>query len=72
MLSVFVCQALLQKCTNRSALHNKIATITKDMIYLQATSPPELLIQIQNNLTEMFPIMALIKIAQAVLLGQTK
>ena len=72
MWSVFVCQALYRKCTNRSALHNKLANITKDMIYLQATSPSELLIQIKNNFTGMFPIMAFTKIAQTVLLGQTK
>ena len=51
---------------------NKRAARAVDKKYLKTTSPPKPLVQIQNNCTELFLMMPSTKIAQIVLLHQTK
>ena len=57
---------LYQFCTNGSAPLNKRATRALDKKYLETASPPEPLVQIQNNFTELFLMMPSTKIAQMV------
>ena len=57
-----------QNCTNCSAPLNKSATRAPDNNYLYKTSPPELLVQIQNSFSELFLIIPSTKITQMGLL----
>ena len=61
--------ALYQNCTNGSAQPNKGATRALDKKCRLMTFPPEPLVQIQNNFTELFLILASTKIAQTISLG---
>ena len=57
---------LFQNCINGSAPQNRRAARAPDKKYLQMTSPPESLVQIKNNFTELFLIIPSTKIAQTV------
>ena len=60
--------AFYQHCTNSSSPPNKGAARTLDKKFLLMTFPPEQLVQIQNNFTdlELFVIMLFTKLAQMV------
>ena len=64
--------AFYQNCTNGSTLMNKGAARALDKKCILMTFPPEPLVQIQNNFTEMFLMMPSSKGAQMGLLHQQR